>query len=674
MDNESTAGRTLWLQKRIVPALAVLALVLLTFWVWKQRIILSTPALTPTPAVPTEAKRWVQLSSPFDGKINALLVEYPNGMRMLYAAADGGIFKSADQGKTWTACNNGLNERLIRSLAIDPHDPRMLYAGTWNGKVYISMDGGANWEQRSPHSESTDQPPPYEIRSLYVHTFNSQKLYAATYTDVFTSPNRGLNWYPAGSFTGTLQCMVIHPEQPDILYVGTSAYGIYKSLDGATTWFPLPYDPDDVSALVVPPRAPNTAYAISKGKVYKTEEGGNFWRYVDSYREHIMARCLAVNPRNPQEIYVGVQDGLHKSIDGRKSWFKSDAGLRGPEGQPVDVQIVVVDPITTSTVYACSGNMFFVSNDAGQTWTWTSNITASNEANVLALKADPKERRTFYASIAGGGLYKTTNGGDEWQHIGEIDPFAPIRSFSQITAIEVDPLDTRIVYIGVAEGFVLKSMNSGLNWIPTGMVTEALISTLVADPEQTMRLYAGTQGKGVFRSNDGGISWTHKSQGLTDNHIQRIVLDPRGPQTIAYAVTERGVFISHDNGESWQMYLLGASDITTPTKGSIRLFALTQFGISETQGEDREGVILLPQNRVIPGAELKQLTMSQAMPHLIYVLANHKGVLLSEDGGVSWTSLGSGLEGRELHALALSPDDTNLILVGTDKGIYRYQP
>lgn len=666
MDNESTADRTRWLQKRIVPVLATLALVLLTFWVWKQRASLSFPA--PPLTVPTPAsQQWLRLSAPFDGKIHALIVEDPNGARLLYAGTDGGVFKSEDAGQTWIACNNGLEDRLIRALAMDPDNPNILYAGTWNGRVYVSMDGGNQWEQRS------EQLPPYEIRALYVHTFEPNRLYVATPTGVFTSTDHGQHWFPAADFTSTLRCMAMDPERPNTLYVGTSTYGIYKSMDGALTWFPLPYnDPIDVSALVVPYRAPYTAYAISRGKVYKTEEGGNFWRYMDSYRDSAIARCLAVNPKNPQEVYVGLQDGLYKSVDGRKSWFRSDTGLRGPDEKPVDVQIIVVDPIDTNIVYACSDNKLFVSQDAGNTWELRSTIEASNLARVLALQADPKDGRTFYASIAGGGMYKTTNGGKEWQHIGEEDPFALIRSFLQVTAIAVNSLDSSIIYASTVEGLVLKSSNSGATWTLTGVVTEALVSALVIDAEEPTRLYAGTQGKGIYRSNDEGQNWVQVGEELGKN-VQRLVLDPRGPETMVYAVTENGVFVSRDHGESWRQYLTGASDIAPPVKGSLKAF-VTQIGTELVQGLGRNEVMILPQNKVAPGAELRQLTVSQAVPNAVYVLANRQGVLMSKDGGVSWSSLGTGLEGLELQALALSPDDPELILVGTDKGIFRYQP
>ena len=640
-----------WLQKRAVIILAILAAALLLILIWGLR---STPApsTTPTP-VP---KRWTQLSGPFDGRINTLLIGESDGVHTLYAGTEGGVFKSEDQGQSWIPCNNGLSNRLVRALAIDPDNPNVLYAGTWNGKVHTSSDGGKSWQERS------NGLPPYEVRALAVHTHDPRKLYVGLPTGVFTTTSSGEQWHPAAEFTGTLQCMVVDIEYPDTLYVGTTANGIYKSINGGATWFSLRTAFTEVLSLVMLPRAPRTIYAISGGKVYRTENAGLLWTYVDSYRDPSVARCLAVNPKDAREVYVGLQDGLHKSSDARQSWFRSDVGLR-----EIDVRLLAVDPIETNVVYGCGGNKLFASTDAGRTWEQRSSINASSAASILALKGDPKDGDVFYASVAGGGVYKTTDRGDDWQHVGEPLPLA------WIMAVEVDPTNTRMVYVGIGEGFVFKSSDAGGTWAPAGGVTEALINALAVDPEQPKRIYAGTQGRGFFRSDDEGWHWDAKGDDIGKD-ILRIVVDPRGPQTTVYALTEKGVYRSRDAGESWEAYLSLVGDIAPPVKGSTKPVVLTRMGLDYVTGQGVAEAITVPYARVVPGGELKGLTTSPAMSQALYVLAQGQGVFRSTDLGASWTSLGAGLESCVLQALALSPDDPDLILVGTDKGIYRYQP
>jgi len=120
-----SAGISQWIQQRIVPAILTVLALLLVLVLMVTRGYVQQPQL----------QQWVQLSSPFDGTINALLVQDPQGIRVMYAGTEGGVFKSVDQGEHWTASNQGLTDRVVRSLAMDPDNPNILYAGTWSGKV-----------------------------------------------------------------------------------------------------------------------------------------------------------------------------------------------------------------------------------------------------------------------------------------------------------------------------------------------------------------------------------------------------------------------------------------------------------------------------------------------------------------------------------------------------------
>ncbi len=112
----------------------------------------------------------------------------------------------------------------------------------------------------------------------------------------------------------------------------------------------------------------------------------------------------------------------------------------------------------------------------------------------------------------------------------------------------------------------------------------------------------------------------------------------------------------------------------SPIKGDAEPVAVTRVDMSYVKGYGLSEARVVPCDLVAPQAQLKGLTTSPVAPQTLYVLAEQQGVFRSTDLGASWTSLGPGLESRELRALALSADDPNLILVGTDKGVYRYQP
>lgn len=703
----SAAGTIEWIQQRVVPVAAmVVGLLLLIPVAIFARDYVREPQL----------QDWVQLESPFDGTINALLLEDPNGVRVMYAGTEGGVFKSTDQGAHWTACNQGLTDLVVRSLAIDPDNPHILYAGTWSGKVFISENGGASWNKRSASL------PPYEIRGLAVHGHDSQRLYAVNPLAVFVSTDRGQHWQQASDvtepigqdgaeLTSILQCLAMDPEQPDILYVGTdkavTQAGIYISTDGGTTWNPSPTPLNDVSAIVVTPRAADGLYAIASGKVYTTADGGISWNYADSYRDENLAQSIAVNPKDPLEVYVGFFGGLYKSSNGRQTWARSDKGLEREDKLPVDLRVLVVDPLDSNTVYACAGNQLFVSEDRGKTWEFRSAIQASSQASILALAADPKDGETFYASVEGGGLYKTNDGGNRWQHAGEPLPA------EHITAIAIDPIDTRLVYVGYTvegQGRVAQSTDGGATWPWTLMVpiTEASISVLAIDPEQPQRIYAGTEGRGVFRSDDGGTSWTQKPNGIGAD-IRRLLVNAKEPQTAIYVQDEENIYRSHNAGEVWFPWNPGFfwADIAPPVKSSVQPFLVSNISsltmtvevVIQTAFEGSvtampSPVVVLSQPRAAGQADLEALAAGPAMPEALHALVQGQGVFRKAHASAPWTALGSGLESPDpqalsaaqeppqaspderlqLQVLALSPDDPNLILVGTNTGIYRYQP
>ena len=273
-----------WLRQRPALTLVLVVLVLvLVVLAWRWRLASTRLAVTST------AGQWTRIPSPLDGTIHALLI---NDQRTLYVATNGGVFRSDNGGGRWVPCNHGLTDRLVQVLALDPDSPDVLYACTWNRRVYVSTDAGQSWQVRSRGL------PPYEIQALAVHTHDPRRLYAGSRGGVYTTISRGEQWRPAGRFTGTLQCMAMDPDHPDTLYVGTMAHGIQRSTDGGATWSSLTTAFTDASSLVILPRSPDTIYALSAGKVHRTESAGTEWTYVDNWRDHVMARSLAVNPRS----------------------------------------------------------------------------------------------------------------------------------------------------------------------------------------------------------------------------------------------------------------------------------------------------------------------------------------------------------------------------------------
>jgi photosystem II stability/assembly factor-like uncharacterized protein len=244
---------------------------------------------------------------------------------------------------------------------------------------------------------------------------------------------------------------------------------------------------------------------------------------------------------------------------------------------------------------------------------------------------------------------------------------------AQITALALSPADTDSVFLGTEEGLVYRTTGGGRVWSSGSRVADAPVGSLAADPEVPDRVYAGTRGGGLYRSDDAGVEWLHLGE-VPGDFILSVVVDRRGPGTTVYTHSERGMLMSSDGGATWVVYLSPIVAFAPPLEGSRNPIAVTQAELSIVSGTGRSNALLVPYSRIAVGAELRELGTSPANPQSLFILASGQGMLRSTDSGLTWTRMGAGLEGLQLRALALSPDDPGLILVGTNKGIYRYAP
>jgi photosystem II stability/assembly factor-like uncharacterized protein len=216
-----------------------------------------------------------------------------------------------------------------------------------------------------------------------------------------------------------------------------------------------------------------------------------------------------------------------------------------------------------------------------------------------------------------------------------------------VQALAVDPANSAVVYAGTEFGGVFKSLNGGRTWkaanrgLATGAVgafnetVDTNVAALAIDPSAPETIYAGT-GDGVFKSTDGGESWTARNEGLTATEpytglpyrlVSAIAIDPTAPATL-YAGTIRGVFKSVDGGTSWIGHALQS---------------------------------------------VSALAIDPVVPSTVYAassLFGGGGVYKSTDGGSSWAASGAGLGLTSKYSLAIDPSSPATLYVGGG-GLYK---
>ena len=319
-------------------------------------------------------------------------------------------------------------------------------------------------------------------------------------------------WENHGPIQASVNLVVIAPAAPAVIYAAPENGYLYKSSDGGASWEKahLGYGPQTVRALAVDPLDEQTVYIgwMDHG-LYKTTDGGQTWSDIGADLACPYILSLAIDPQTPQTVYAGTLCGMLRSRNGGDTWSEINTGL------PLAfVYALVIDPLTPATLYAGIENKseepgseqdcVFKSEDNGDHWVSISD-GLPNYARAQALAIDPISPSTLYAGISGGGkgIYKSVNGGGDWQYINS--------QFVGVAALAVDPQNPQTIYAGMGEGVlstmpkgVYKSTDGGYIWQDANLGLDSIVRGLAIDPLDPARVFAASAWDGIFFSQHGG--------------------------------------------------------------------------------------------------------------------------------------------------------------------------
>ena len=295
-----------------------------------------------------------------------------------------------------------------------------------------------------------------------------------------------------------------------MLYVGAYGGGIAKSGDGGASWLPVNtgLSSDDVGVLAVDPKDAARVFAGAYGGIFRSTNGGASWSEVKAMPS--MAICsLVIDRSNPGVLYATTTaDGkAFKSTDRGDTWDEIHFGFPRTGGCGL-----IVNPADPTILYASSYDKstteMLMSTDAGKTW-----------------QKDAVDYRIF---------------GRVWQ---------------ESAVLTIDPADSNTLHTASFAG-IFKSTNRGATWVRTTSPPRGL-ERLVLDPKNPNTIYGqggssiSGEGRGAFKSTDGGKTWKLINSGLADPAmIRSLVVDPTDSGTL-YVGTTHGVFKSTNGGESW---------------------------------------------------------------------------------------------------------------------------
>jgi len=637
-------------------------------------LVLLLTLLCPVPSQASGSIRWTQTGGPLGGTVNALAV-HPDNPEVLFAGALNGVYKSTDGGAHWSHLAQGqLDCQEIGELDIDPLDANLVYAGGNEG-LFRSTDGGASWVQLGSGLTSD------LVLSLAIHPSRSEVLYVGGDGSVFKSTDRGDHWVRSGEglpetniwslaidpanphtiFAGTdrglyrseddgeswllygrglpederVQVVVIDPHMTRRMWAGMPQ-GLFHSVDGGGTWLPvaLAGEADSVSVVGLDPLDEDTIYSNAGLRwVLKSVDGGANWTRLNDTGGEGLVLAIAIHPTDPKRLYLGTAQGLYRSLDGGDTWVVSNEGLVASE-----IRLVLDVPGNKDHLYAATRWGVYQTTDGGKTWNARNQGLANLDIVYLAL--DPVDPKHLFAATWEGEIYRSTDGGNNWALA-----HAPLTADAQITGIAI-------------------------GWRKTALEVPTI-------------LYVGTDGAGVWRSLDFGVSWEPLTIGLPDPRIGAIWLSPREQQQFVYVGAGKEVYrlpVSSDLAEMllWRRVTVQPLDgritsglVEPGTRGYI-VVATDSGGIYRGKADEEQWTNLtggwLPANLRI---EALAIASPNKRAPLLYATTNG-GVYSGGDDGRRWTLNGDNcLQRAVIHSVAVDDHQPERIYVGTARsGVY----
>ncbi len=300
--------------------------------------------------------------------------------------------------------------------------------------------------------------------------------------------------------------------------------------DGTGTWVAIGPQGGKIYTLAIDPSDTNIVYAGGDGGVFKSTNSGGSWSV--SGLDRLTVHFLAISPARPDKLYASTPGGSYSSTDKGAHWTMGPLGVIYG-GSVGDDYALAVDPRSSAVYYSCTCttrvHSHFVTYIGGNLY---DRYDFLNNTFVDAIAVDPSNSDTVYLGTYGGGVYKSTDGTNNFTQM----PSGLSGLSLNVFALVIDRLNTNIIYAGTDTG-VFKSKDGGESWKSSGLANTH-ITVLAINPSDPSTIYAGTDG-GVFESTDGGENWSVINSGLTNTHVTSLAIDPSNPDII-YAGTDGG--------------------------------------------------------------------------------------------------------------------------------------
>ena len=565
-----------------------------------------------------------ELKKTISGNMGGVVVNASNSNQIAFyteatSNSDSGVFVSKDGGKTWDEAK--IDGSQYSAITIGSQNTSTLYVA---GRHFPN---GEDCEDEEDEDDCT----PEKNSAIFISNdfgtswIKSSSIPKGVFKEIELEEGQELEEEDIDKVT----VLYVSPSDDDQIFVGTSNL-LLKSNDRGSSWESLSdtFHRSDIKGLAIHPNNPNIIYA--RIGLYTFSDCSDVDNDDADYEESVSKYC----------------PGIYKSTDGGESWKL----LEEVTGDPSEGG-VYINEYNDSEIYSVFGRETFVSKDGGissDVFLDTKEHPIIPDVGVEIITFGESESEVFMAGLQG--VYRTYDNGKTW-----------IESNTGFVGSEVVDLVTSLdgtMYATTYNLGIFKSTDGGKNWVFASFgIKNWYGMQLATHPEDADTLFTTTNG-GVYKSTNAGESWELiGGSDLCDDedaggncHYHGIVIEKEAPFKVLvgsggdqYAKEGVGLTGSEDNGESWRNSDDGfvrdvhVSKLVIDPNNNNVFYATTQ---GETEYTDKVG----------DGA----------------------GVFKSTDRGNNWTQINNGLNSLETNVLAVDPNDSDVLYLGTDDdGIYK---
>ena len=573
---------------------------------------------------------WTNMGLEASEHLSTIIV-HPDDSDVVWVAAQGplwnsggerGLYKTTDGGQTWTQTLGDDEWMGATDIVMDPRDPDVLYAATWDrhrtvaaylgggpgSGLHKSTDGGETWTALTTGIPSSN----LGKIGLAISPQRPDTVYAAIELDrrtggVFMSADRGASWtkmsdaVSGGTGPHYYQELYASPHRHGELFL-VSNYTLHSTDHGAT-FERINVDNKHVDdhAMAFHPDDPNYMLFGSDGGLYETYDHMQSWRFIDNLPVMQYYKISVDDARPFYHVYGGTQDN---GSNGGPSRTDMDHGIRNADWFKTlfaDGHDSATDPEHPNIFYAetqqgglhridrATGEQVFIQPQAregedAERYNWDAPIETSFH----------QPTRLHFASQR---VWRSDDRGDSWTAIsGDLtrneeritldirgqqqswdNPWdiSAMSNYNTITSLAESPLDENLLYAGTDDGLLHVTEDGGDTWrrIEIGSINDlpdrAFVNDIKADFADPNTVYValddhknGDFSPYLIKSTDRGQSWTSIAEDLPDRHlVWRLVQDDENPNLL-FAATEFGVFFTVDGGDEWVKLEGGAPTIS----------------------------------------------------------------------------------------------------------------